>query len=133
MPDPLDDLRAAAKLLRDRAEAATPGPWSHVDHGKDGAFNGCGQVITWGEGVEGGDIAAPSGDLYPRGGYSPMEDMAYIATVHPGVGLALADWLESVVVRWVGRAELNYPARHVFQQHALRVARLILGEAADAR
>jgi hypothetical protein len=90
----LDDLREAARLLRDRAQAATPGPWEHTEHGQGGSFMGCGQVITWGDGVEGGNIAAPSGDLYPRGGYSPSEDMAYIATVHPGVGLALARLLD---------------------------------------
>ncbi len=90
----LDDLRSAAKVLRERAEAATPGPWEHTEHGPGGSFAGCGQVITWGEGVEAGDIAGPSGDLFPRGGYSPREDMAYIATVHPGVGLALAQLLD---------------------------------------
>jgi hypothetical protein len=42
----------------------------------------------------GGDIAAPSGDCYPRSGYSPREDMAYIALMHPPVALALADLLQ---------------------------------------
>jgi hypothetical protein len=95
-------LRRAAKVLREHAEAATPGPWVHVDyHGYNGevgdgsTFMGCGNVITWGEGVEGGDIAAPSGDCYPRGGYSPREDMAYVALMSPPVALALAASLES--------------------------------------
>jgi hypothetical protein len=55
---------------------------------------GCGEVFTLGDGVEGGAIAAPAGDCYPRGGYSPAEDMAWIATMHPGVGEALADLLD---------------------------------------
>lgn len=100
-----DLLKRAAKVLRVYAEAATPGPWSHVDNadpagqplskeGVPSTFMGCGSVITLGEGVEGGDIAAPNGDLYPRSGYSPGDDMAYIALMHPPVALALADWLE---------------------------------------
>lgn len=127
MRDPLDDLRAAAKLLRDRAEAAAPGPWHRAaDHERprgqypdnaigywDGEYARCVSYSGTGQGAE------------------ADADAVWIVTMHPGVGLALADWLESVAARWVGRAELNYPARHVFQQHALRVARLILGEAAD--
>ena len=81
----LDELEALAKK-------ATPGPWRHVDfadppyqpmtsEGMESTYMGCGSVITMGEGVEGGDIAAPNGDLYPRGGYSPDGDMAIIAAV----------------------------------------------------
>ena len=44
---------------------------------------GCGQVFTLGEDVYGGNIAAPSGDLYPRSGYSPQDDMAHIARHDP--------------------------------------------------
>jgi hypothetical protein len=90
-----DILKRAAAKLRKHAEAATPGPWSHVDHGPpNGTFMGCGQVITMGDGVEGGDIAGPTGDCYPRSGYSPMDDMALIALMHPPVALALADLLD---------------------------------------
>jgi hypothetical protein len=90
-------LRRAAKVLREHAEGATPGPWSHVDHGpKPSAFMGCGHVITDGEGIEGGEIAGPTGDLYPRGVYSPFEDMAYIALMGPPVGQALAALLDDL-------------------------------------
>ena len=76
------------------AEAATPGPWMHVDfadpsgqpmtnYGGESTYMGCGSVITMGTGVAGGDIAAPNGDLYPRSGYSPAEDMAHIAAHDP--------------------------------------------------
>lgn len=76
------------------ARDATPGPWEHVDfadppgqpmtdYGGQSTFMGCGSVITLGEGVEGCPIAAPNGDLYPRGGYSPFEDMAHIALHDP--------------------------------------------------
>lgn len=94
----LDLLQRAAQRLREHAAAATPGPWVHVDyqgsHHEDITYMGCGSVVTLGYPVIGGDIAAPSGDLYPRGGYSPFEDMAYIALVNPIVGLALADLLD---------------------------------------
>lgn len=88
----IEDLREAARLLRERAEAATPGPWAHAGDGD--TFMGCGQVITVDRDLWGGDIAAPSGDLYPRSGYSPQDDMAYIASMHPLVGLALAEAFE---------------------------------------
>lgn len=79
-------LKKAVEARRARAEAATPGPWQHVDF-HDGTemstFMGCGSVITLANDVMGGDIAAPSGDLYPRSGYSPKEDMAFIAAENP--------------------------------------------------
>ena len=74
-----DDLVAAVTERLELARAATPGPWVHHPAG----FMGCGQVLTAGEGVEGGDIAGPTGDLYPRGGYSPRGDMAHIAANDP--------------------------------------------------
>ena len=97
-----DLLRRAAAKLREHAEAATPGPWEHVDHGPPaGSFKGCGQVITMGAEVFGGDIAGPTGDLYPRGGYSPLDDMALIALMGPPVALALADWLDSTEAEYL--------------------------------
>lgn len=93
-----DLLRRAAKVLREAAEGATPGPWEHVDYQGgphlEVTYMGCGSIITMGEGVVGGNIAAPDGDLYPRSGYSPFEDMRYIALMHPPVALALADVLD---------------------------------------
>jgi hypothetical protein len=69
------------------AQAATPGPWEHVDyHGgpyPDWTFKGCGSVVTMAPDLAGGDIAAPNGDLYPRSGYSPRDDMAFIAANDP--------------------------------------------------
>jgi len=41
-------------------------------------------------------LRAPAGDCYPRSGYSPADDMAWIATMDPLVGLALADLLELI-------------------------------------
>ena len=64
----LDDIKG-------RLAAATPGPWEWDEEG----FMGCGQVYTMHPDVLGGNIAAPSGDLYPRSGYSPKDDMQFIA------------------------------------------------------
>ena len=70
-----ETLREAAKVLRGRAEAATPGPWA----------------------VRAGNVE----HYFPYlGGYgviaSPLEsDATLIATMHPGVALALADWLDA--------------------------------------
>jgi hypothetical protein len=93
-------LRKAAKVLREHAEAATPGPWVHVDYSDgpsvDITHMGCGSVLTLGENVAGGDIAAPKGDLYPRSGYSPKGDMALIALLGPPVALALAELLDEL-------------------------------------
>ena len=87
-----EKLSARLDELEKLAKDATPGPWRHVDfadppyqpmtsEGLESTYMGCGSVITMGDGVAGGDIAAPNGDLYPRGGYSPGDDMALIAAV----------------------------------------------------
>lgn len=117
-----DLLRRAAEKLREHAEAATRGPWEHVDHGVGGTSMGCGEVIT----LEGGEIACPSGDLYPRGGYNPRADMAYIAFMHPPVALALADWLD-----YTARdAELDLGPIGG-RELAVKLARAILREGSD--
>lgn len=95
-------LTAALRVRLEVARAATPGPWQHVDYadpegqplasdGSPSTFMGCGSVITMAERVMGGDIAmphqpyvaGPAGDCYPRGGYSPKEDMTFIAANDP--------------------------------------------------
>lgn len=90
---------------------------------------GCGQVITWGEGVEGGDIAAPSGDLYSRGGYSPRADMSHVALMHPPMALALADYLEVLVEVAESETDIYCPCEgHKGFHKAVNLARAILRE-----
>lgn len=74
-------LRRASKLMRERAHAATPGPWVSLD---------------------GGDrlIHDPGHDLDPPVYVvdEPMSNAAnaeHIAAMHPGVALALAGWLDA--------------------------------------
>lgn len=135
-----DLLRRAAALVRESAEGATPGPWQHVDYadpegqpltsaGLRSTYMGCGEVQTVNDRLFGGSIAAPSGDCYPRSGYSPKEDMAYIALMHPPVALAVAAWLESAA----GQAQFGED--HIIDftvetelAEALAVARAILRE-----
>lgn len=89
MPDlnPTEELTAAAKLLRQRATAdyVTPGPWHvheafgflRVDNDRDKTREAW-TVKT------GADLAEEN-----------RATAEYIALMHPGVGLALAYWLES--------------------------------------
>lgn len=107
MTNPSDELRTAATRLRKLTADATPGPWirplntrykstvtgplpegergSWID-GNDpdtGEREQCtvAMVPTWSNGRH----------SRQRGG----RDLEYIAAMHPGVGLALAAWLES--------------------------------------
>lgn len=89
----VEEIREAAGLMRSRAEAATPGPWSdntpkrtragrHVGRRPDviepGAFAGDSLFLVT------GSTAAPG----------TVSDAAYIASWHPVVALAVADFLD---------------------------------------
>ena len=87
---PAEELRTAAKLMRERVQGATAGPWTvREEHGRDIADEGWSdvRVVRPGAGVA---ITYLSNVLEG----SPHEDnAAYIASMHPGVALAVADWL----------------------------------------
>ena len=132
---PADTLRAAALRLRALAEEATPGPWrqhdTHLDLGGHTAtvFSGTGNdtsLRAW----------------LPTMSHEPWDDRrnvwadaSYIAAMHPGVGTALADWLDSAASLVTGYPDLG--ADHDrgacddfacdLVGHALAVARAILG------
>lgn len=130
MSSALDDLREAAKVLRERAEAATPGPWRTEHHSEPD--RDLEHYLILGVTNRHQVTPIPLRTMTEDAGfYSQAEaDVTYGATMHPGVGLALADWLDAVAVRWIDNATVKYyPARATFQQHALTVARLILGRA----
>jgi hypothetical protein len=111
-------LQRAAEKLRKLAEIATHPPWDVADD------------------VDGMIVAPPTGygALQVADRLAP-EDADYIATMHPGVGLALADWLTSIgdaVLRLTTEGfrvsedgSLSEDARHAF-----RIARTILGDEA---
>ena len=99
-----DRLREAAKVLREQAEAATPGPWRSVQ--------GASGDLWWVELPNTADVAL---DLHG-------ENATYIATMHPGVGLALADWLDDL-------ADHDASDLMPMERGALFLADLILGSA----
>ena len=117
-------------MLRERAEAATLGPWEASGQDIERYFSHIGE---WGTVATAEDRSA-----------------AYIATMHPGVGLALADWLESTTCGFhCGDDGMRFPycsmcedstfdhecpSRRACEhtepmRHALRLADLILGSA----
>lgn len=118
MPEmtPAQELREAARLIRERAQAASAAPW-------------CVRVLP----------ARTTGTLHP----SPAQymviagpvnvanagepDAPFIAAMHPGVALALADWLDRTA------ADDEFGEVTGFDE-ALAVARAYLGteEASDA-
>lgn len=80
MTTPADELRTAAEVLRRDAEAArraSPPPWTVTDE----------HVVRCADGMV---VADRSGTDHP----AERADLPYIAAMHPGVGAALADWLE---------------------------------------
>ena len=115
-----ETLRRAATVLRERAEKATPGPWRMV-----------GEFLN---DTERAYVVPERDDHYVCAGGSPDldDDSPYIATMHPGVGLALAEWLliESHHVA-SHQCEAHCPPDGCDEVHAaLTVARAILGESA---
>lgn len=113
-----DLLREAAKLMRERAEGATPGPWTMRD--------------GWGPTDDGlmvfariandahETVIAPSGHPDgPDGLEAKRYDAEHIAYWHPAVALAVADWLEAEA-----KSEA-WPSPH---SAAVAVARTYLGE-----
>lgn len=113
-----DRLREAARVLRERAQAATSGPWeaststnptyvAQVGHlaERDPSY-----IAACGPASVGGDHAA-----------------SYIATVHPGVGLALADWLDTAANNAERNGWMAGYTEAMRGTSAVRIADLILG------
>lgn len=93
---PAETLRRAAALMRQRAEAASSGPWrTHDTYVHDGGYTA---AVLVGEGNEVRPVAwVPSFSGVP----SELEkrawpDAEYIAAMHPGVALAVADQWDAV-------------------------------------
>ena len=127
-----ETLRRAAALMRERAEAATPGPWVV------GPYHQLTSVLSHDGGLT---IASVGAVRLPF----VEADAAHIASWHPAVALAVADWLtfiadarESIDAiaqmrsrNGAGWLTATDPASRVFrdmEEHALTVARAYLGE-----
>lgn len=106
-------LREAAALMRSRAQVATPGPWE------------AGERIVWRpSSIHDIDIVTDGDD--GRGGVRSPENAEHIASWHPAVALAVADWLDA-------EADLDECARSLGARgltedaHSVKVARAYLG------
>ena len=100
-----ETLRRAASLMRQRAEAATEGPWR--------SQRGPGESV----------VAATEG-IAQMTSLRPREDRRHIASWHPAVALAVADWLDVQAER----VEVGFCGK--VGEQALTVARAYLGESA---
>lgn len=103
-------MRQAAALMRERAEAASPGPWHQMCMGSEGC-----QVLNDGHLRERKHVAF-SGRKEWKADHA---DATYIASMHPFVAAALAEWLDAAAQAWDERVEWD---------EALNVARAYLGE-----
>lgn len=91
-PTPADTLRQAAHLMRERANAATPGPWE-VGTEVDGVYAGKRTVVR-----------TPKTRLMTLDQTRPHDwkhgeaNAEHIAAWHPAVALAVAGWLWAVAI-----------------------------------
>lgn len=99
-------LRRAAALMRERADWATPGPW-HAKITDDRQW--C--LVTNGDPEVG--VAAQCAD---------DDDADHLASWHPDVALAVADWLDD--------EGIHFDADDTTHARAIAVARTYLGESA---
>jgi hypothetical protein len=105
-------LRRAAKVLRERAEGATDGPWTAATDDPEM----CAVDAPSGRAL----VDVLLGDSDDRDEHPQADaDAAYIALMHPPVAIALADWLQAETP-WVDGGHVPVMA--------LRVARAILRE-----
>lgn len=102
-------LREAARVLRERAEGATPGPWT-----RDASYAGNGDLLSENIVHSQWDVASCHGaDVAPEDGrhLQARADADYLSTMNPTVALAVADWLDATATRAVEIAgTLNNPA-----------------------
>lgn len=104
-------LREAARLMRERAEDATPGEW--VQNGFE--YDDIDDSFTYDIGMSG--TASTLGYAYTKG------DAEHIASWHPTVALVVADWLEHAANAYHSEfASLSFAGE-------LQVARAYLGTA----
>jgi hypothetical protein len=114
-------LRAAAKAMRDKATASTQGPWELMPWTVSAPRYTTYMVATPGE-TEIADCR-PEPWLFEDGDQPVYAANGYhIAAWHPGVALAVADWLDSEAESWDGdEADIAY-------LHPYSVARVFLGD-----
>ncbi len=115
--NPAETMRRAAALMRERAGAASPGPWHQMCMGSEGC-----SVLNDGHLRERKHVSF-SGRKEWKADHADAE---YIAGMHPGVATALADWLDNEAVNAPGPGEVYLRGGCV--AYALAVACAYLGE-----
>lgn len=118
---PADELRTAAEKLRETAIAAGGSGWI-ADHYSEGTI-----VRPSGSEVSLFVLAADGARAVGTPCVTPPIG-AHIALMHPGVGLALADWLDKEAAFWQS-AVTSDAHGHRPTGAALAVARQVLGPA----
>lgn len=117
------DLRAVAADMREKANAATPGPWE-AD----------GQRIAWVFRNLSNTVARTPGPNEPLPTASAsLANAQHMAAWHPGVALAVADWLDKCADRYdlTSAARLEHdPAERDWYDPAAAVARAWRGDQA---
>ena len=117
-------LREAAKEIRERAQAATPGPWSHWHMPADGRL----EVFVPNGTMDTETILEFKDHMDCEECIRPTEPDAYhITSWHPAVALAVADWLDFEAA-CTDRAARQFPSdQWDADERALNVARAYLG------
>jgi hypothetical protein len=140
---PAEQLREAARLMRERVRAATDGPWTAGEAVEIPAVGD--GFDRWQIPVSGPELVGEDGERiklgictveYEAGGFQyphadARADGDYIVSMQPPVGAAFADLLDLIAQRWIGADIGFYPARREFQNTALAVARAYLGVTDD--
>jgi hypothetical protein len=115
--DPAETMRRAAMLMRERAGAASPGPWHQMCMGSDGC-----QVLNDGRLRERKHVSF-SGRKEWKADHADAE---HIASWNPLVALAVADWLDNEAVNAPGPGDVYLRGGRI--AYALTVACAYLGE-----
>ena len=121
----IEALRKAAETLRMRAQRATQGDWSAECLGSEGyrVFG------PRGNGSTARERRRPTVATVTFGDFETCKaDSLYIAAMHPGIGLRLADLLDSVASDLNAFETTDEDAERT-DPEALELARHILGEA----
>lgn len=115
-----ETLRRAADQMRERAEKATQGRWETsskaLTHPGDGT-----NVYS---DLEGPVVA----DCCGYQGGAGIEDGEHIASWHPAVALAVADWLDHDAEAWEQYEKQGQGLPFARRERSLAVARAYLGE-----
>jgi hypothetical protein len=125
---PAEELRTAAKLIRERAEAVSspdwPGkPWQVTECSE----HGCPCIVYQGDYKPFDEPQVP-GIQYVADAESPA-DAEHIASWHPLVALAVADWLDAEY----RHSKADYPSDiECVDNLPLMVARAYLGSETEA-